>query len=159
MQLEQDRALRKQLEKLLSGGESHSGFDEAVNDFPAASRGVRICDAPHSAWELVEHLRIAQNDILEFCRNPRHESPDWPRGYWPKSPSPPETSGWENSVKRFQKELREFIGLISDPANDLFQPIPHAPEKQTLLREALVLADHNSYHVGQIFTLRKMVQK
>jgi len=112
--------------------------------------------APHSAWELLEHLRIAQWDMLEFSRNPKHVSPGWPDGYWPKSAEPENATAWEHSVKSFRLDLKAMRELISDPKSDLFTPFPHR-EGQTLLREALQMADHNAYHVGELIFLRRVL--
>ena len=112
--------------------------------------------APHSAWELLEHLRIAQWDMLEFSRDPKHVSPDWPSGYWPKSAEPDSPTAWDHSVKAFQRDLKAMRELVSDPESDLFTPFPHG-KGQTLLREALQMADHNAYHVGELIFLRRVL--
>jgi hypothetical protein len=149
-------ALREHVFNLLSGKDAHIDFNEAVADFPRELCGKRVPPAPHSAWELLEHLRIAQWDILEFSRDPKHVSPKWPDGYWPPTAEPPAPDSWANSVRQFQDDLDSMRKLVSDPARDLFARIPHG-EGQTLLREALVLADHNSYHLGQLVFLRKLL--
>jgi DinB superfamily len=151
-----DRALREHLINLLRGGGAHAGFDKAVSRMPAKLRGTKPDGAPHSAWELLEHMRLAQWDILEFSRNPKHVSPEWPDGYWPKSAAPPDETAWENSVKQFRADLEAMEKLVEDPATDLFARIPHG-EGQTILREALLVADHNAYHVGELVFLRRLL--
>ncbi|HEV2288052.1 MAG TPA: DinB family protein [Candidatus Acidoferrales bacterium] len=151
-----DKTLRALLVKLLEGGGAHIKPGEALADFPEAKRGIRAGNSPHTAWQLFEHLRIAQWDILEFSRNARHVSPKFPEGYWPSSEMPPSATAWETSVKAFGRDLQEMQELVSNPKTDLFARIPHG-DGQTILREALVLADHNSYHLGQLVLLRKML--
>jgi hypothetical protein len=119
-------------------------------------QGKKPAGAPHSAWQLLEHLRIAQSDILEFSRNPQHVSPNWPEGYWPSSETPPNARAWAESVAAFERDRKEFMALVQDPKFDLFQRFPHG-EGQNLLREALLVASHNSYHLGQLVFLKKML--
>ena len=151
-----DQSLRQHLLELLKGGNAHMDFDAAVADFPAASRGVRPPGLPHSAWELLEHLRIAQWDILEFSRNPKHVSPLWPGGYWPANPAPPDAAAWEKSVQAFRSDLAEMRRLVEAPETDLYARIPHG-DGQTILREAMLVADHNAYHLGQLVLVRKLL--
>jgi len=148
--------LRKHLVELLTVEHAHPGVDSAVKDVPKAIRGVRPNGSPHSLWELLEHLRIGQWDILEFSRDAKHVSPPWPAGYWPKSPAPASDDEWDKSVNAFRHDLREMAALVSDEKNDLFAKIPHGTG-QTLLREALLVADHNAYHLGQFVLLRKQL--
>jgi hypothetical protein len=150
-------ALREHILNLLSGKGAHIDFDQAVADFPTEFYGKRVASAPHNAWQLLEHLRIAQWDILEFSRDPKHVSPQWPDGYWPETEEPPTADAWEKSVRQYKNDLDSMRKLISDPARDLLARIPHG-EGQTLLREALVLADHNAYHLGQLVFLRKLLE-
>jgi hypothetical protein len=154
--MDPNQSLRKEVDRILSGKGAHADFDAAVAGLPPKLRGVRLEGAPHSAWELLEHLRIAQWDMLEFSRDPKHVSPDWPDGYWPKSAEPDSATAWENGVKGFQRDLKAMRELVSDPKSDLFTPFPHG-KGQTLLREALQLADHNAYHVGELIFLRRML--
>jgi hypothetical protein len=149
-------ALRKHLVELLRGGQAHLTFEDAINDIPVALRGQRPKGAAHSPWELLEHLRIAQWDILEFSRNPSHESPEWPDEYWPKSPEPPTRNAWKQSADAYRADLEAMIALVSDPKSDLFAEIPHG-DGQTMLREALLVADHNAYHLGQLATVKHQV--
>lgn len=149
-----DEALREQLRTLLDWGQAHLTFDDAVKDFPPALRGVRPPGAPHSAWELVEHLRLGLWDIVEFSRDAKHVSPPWPSGYWPESPAPPDAAAWDASVEAYRRHLRELAELV-DTA-DLFAPIAHGTG-QTILREAVLAADHNAYHVGQLVLVRRIL--
>jgi uncharacterized damage-inducible protein DinB len=149
-------ALRKHLLELLEGKGAHADFDSAVSGFPVAQAGEKPAGAPYTAWQLLEHMRIAQRDILEFSRNPKYVSPKWPEGYWPKTESPPAKADWTQSVRDFRADLKAMMKLVSDPASDLFARIPHG-EGQTLLREALLVADHNSYHLGQVVLLRRLL--
>ena len=147
--------LREQIVSLLHGGHAHVTFDDAVKDFPARLRGVKPAGAPHTAWQLLEHLRIALWDILEFSRNSKHVSPKWPEGYWPKTEKPPSDAAWKKSIASINKDLQAMQKLIENPKTDLHARIPHGTG-QSILREALLVADHNSYHVGQLVLLRRL---
>jgi len=149
-----DQALRQHLVFLLKGGGAHVHFADAVEGFPEAKRGAFIAGLPHTGWQLLEHARIAQWDILEFSRNPKHVSPGFPEGYWPKTPVPADDAAWVKSFEAFQKDLQEMINLVKNPKTDLCAKIPHG-DGQTILREALLLADHNAYHLGQLVDLRR----
>lgn len=149
-------SLRSQLVDAMRGHHAHIDFDAAVKDFPIESAGAKPGGAPHSAWQLLEHMRIAQEDILEFSRDAQHQSPPWPEGYWPETDAPPDEKAWRASVKAFQKDARELDTLLQDAQRDLFQPFEHG-SGQTLLREALLVASHNSYHLGQLVFLKKML--
>lgn len=151
-----DKSLRDHLVKLLSSTEAHADFESAVKDIPEDARGKRPKGADHSPWELLEHLRIAQWDIVEFSRNQKHESPKWPEGYWPKEKAPADEKAWEKSVRAFKHDLKEMVELVRDEKTDLFVKIPHG-DGQTVLREALLLADHNAYHVGQLVLVRRLL--
>ncbi len=151
-----DSSLRKHLVDLLTGQNAHANFESAIKDVPPGIRGVRPPGAEHSLWETLEHLRIAQWDILEFSRDPGHVSPEWPSGYWPASPAPAEDKEWDRSVQSFRDDLRAMAALVEDESNDLHATIPHG-SGQTLLREALLVADHNAYHVGQFVQLRQLL--
>jgi len=148
--------VREQVTKLLSGGQAHLTFDDVIKNFPAKLRGVKPSGAPYSAWQLLEHLRIAQWDILEFSRNPKHVSPSWPEGYWPKTEEPPSDGAWKKSIQAIQKDLKAMQKLVENPKTDLYAKIPHGTG-QNILREALLIADHNSYHVGQLLLLRRLL--
>jgi hypothetical protein len=151
-----DSALRKHLVELLRSRGAHADFDEAIEGLPEALRGARAKDLPYTPWRLLEHLRLAQWDILEFSRNPKHKSPEWPEGYWPQGDAPPNAGAWDASVAAFRRDLGEMEKLVRDPAHDLFAPFPWG-QGQTLLREAMLIADHNSYHVGQLILLRRVL--
>ena len=151
-----DSALREQLVQLLRGGHAHAVFDDAIRDIPLDRIGARPTGAPYSAWELLEHMRIAQNDILEFSRSAEYVSPQWPEGYWPKSPAPERESQWNDSVIAFRRDLGAFEAMIQDPSQDLNRKFPWG-DGQTLLREALLIADHNSYHLGQLVLVRRLL--
>ncbi len=154
--MDKDAGLRKQLTELIKGGNAHADFKDAIKDFPAETRGKRPKGAPHSPWELLEHMRIAQWDILEFSRDAKHKSPKWPDDYWPKSPEPPDDKAWDRSVHAFCQDLQSMCDLVADASKDLYAAIPHG-DGQTLLREALLVADHNAYHLGQLVLVRRML--
>ena len=149
-----DAALREQLVALLKGGGAHVHFMDAVESFPEGKRGTYAQGLAHTGWQLLHHVRIAQWDILEFSRNGAHVSPEFPEGYWPKTPAPANDDEWNDAISAFKRDLREMIRLVENPRTDLYAPIPHG-QGQTILREALVLADHNSYHLGQLVDLRR----
>ena len=151
-----DKALREQLVNLLKEGNAHVDFNSAFKNLPAELRGKRPKGAEHSAWELLEHLRIAQWDILEFSRDPHHQSPEFPGGYWPDTPAPPNEAAWNKSIRSFRANLEALCELVADESTDLFAKIPHG-DGQTILREALVAADHNAYHLGQAVLLRRLL--
>jgi hypothetical protein len=152
-----DSALRKELVQLLDGGGAHVRFSDALADFAADKRGVFAEGLPHTGWQLLEHARIAQWDILEFSRNAKHVSPNFPDGYWPKAPVPPDDAAWNKSVRAFQRDLREMIALVSNPRVDLHALFAWG-DGQTVLREALLIADHNAYHLGQLVDLRRALK-
>jgi hypothetical protein len=150
-------SLRKHLADTLRMKGAHVTFDEALSDFPVGLRGAKPPGAPHSAWELLEHMRIAQEDILDFSRNPKYRDKNFPDDYWPATEAPPSEEAWEKSVQQFQSDLKQMQELIADTKHDLLARIPHG-KQQTLLREALLVADHNAYHLGQLVFLRKMLE-
>jgi hypothetical protein len=151
-----DQSIREHVLYLLRGGGAHVAVEQALKDFPEVLRGKEHRGAPHTAWQLLEHMRIAQWDILEFSRNPKHVSPQFPEGYWPATKAPPTARAWNESVKGFRDDLHAMQALVEDPATDLYVRIPHG-EGQTVLREALLAADHNAYHLGQFVLLRKLL--
>jgi hypothetical protein len=150
------KQLREHLLDLLNGGGAHARFDDAVKDLPEPLRGVPPKGFPHSAWMLVEHLRLAQSDILEFSRSSKHTSPEWPKGYWPKTEAPPSTASWNRSIQQFRKDLKAMQHLVANPKTELYARIPWG-DGQTILREALLLADHNAYHVAQLIDVRRLL--
>jgi len=150
------KQLREHLLYLLDGGGAHARFNDAVKDMPERSRSVKPDGLPHSAWMLLEHLRIAQRDILEFSRNSKHASPKWPEGYWPKTQAPPSPAAWNKSVQQFRKDLKAMQDLVANARTDLYARIPWG-DGQTILRQALLLADHNAYHIAQLIDVRRLV--
>jgi hypothetical protein len=151
-----DKVLRQHLLYLLRGGGAHLNFEAAIAGLPVKLRGVKPEGLPFTPWRLLEHMRIAQWDILEFSRNPEHVSPKFPTSYWPQRDAPPGATAWERSVKAFRGDLRAMQALVANPSTDLFAPIPHG-DGQTILREALLVADHNAYHLGQFVMLRRLL--
>ncbi len=149
-----DNALRQHVVSLLNSGDAHANFDAAVKDMPSALRGKKPEAAEHSPWQVLEHLRIALWDILEFARDAKHKSPEFPQGYWPGALSPPDDAAWDKSTAGFRADLEALIKLVSDEKTDLFAKIPHG-DGQTVLRQALVAADHNAYHLGELVLLRR----
>jgi hypothetical protein len=156
MTTSEQAALREHVLYLLGGGGAHLDFEAAVAGLPAELRGAKPPGLPHTPWRLLEHLRLAQWDILEFSRNPKHVSPVFPDGYWPRGDAPPDPAGWDRSIESFRADLQAMQNLVADPANDLLARIPHG-QGQTLLREALLVADHNAYHLGQLVTVRRLL--
>jgi hypothetical protein len=153
---DRDASLREHLLKLLTAEQAHVNFDSAIKNLPVELRGTRPKGADHSPWELLEHLRIAQWDILDFSCNPNYKALEWPAGYWPATAAPPDEKAWNKSVRAFRRDLKAFCALISDPATDVYARIPHG-DGQTILREAMLIADHNAYHVGQLVLVKKML--
>jgi hypothetical protein len=151
-----DKALREHLLYLLQGGGAHAKFEDVMASWPATLYGKKVENLPYSAWMLLEHMRIAQWDILDFSINPKYKALDWPSGYWPKSEAPPSPQAWKNSIRLFEKDLKSMEDLVSSPKTDLYAKIPWG-DGQTILREALLVADHNGYHLGQLVTLRRLV--
>ena len=151
-----DQSLRKHLIELLDGGHAHSSFDQVIKDFPAKFRGEIPHGLPHSAWMLLEHMRITQWDILDFSRNPKYKGLKWPAEYWPKNPAPASVVEWETSVQAFQQDLDAMKKLVADPKTDLFAKFPWG-EGQTVLREAMLVADHSAHHLGQIIDVRRLL--
>lgn len=156
MATDNDSDLRQQLAGLLKGKGAHLAFDEVIHDWPVEARTRTPHGAPHSAWQLLEHMRIAQRDILDFCVKPDYIEPCFPDDYWPSDDEVPDGGAWTNSVKQFVNDLEQIQRLVADPQTDLHAKLPHGTG-QTVLREALVVADHNAYHVGQLVLLRGLL--
>lgn len=152
-----DRALREHLLYLLGGGGAHVDFEAVIRDFPPEIINGRAENVPYTPWQLLEHMRIAQVDILEFSRNGAHVSPPWPEGYWPDEEKEADEAAWNRSVKAFRADLEAMKRLVEDPSTDLFAPIEHG-DGQTILREALLVADHNAYHLGVLVTLKRILK-
>jgi DinB superfamily len=151
-----DKVLREHVIELLNGRGAHSGFDDVVKNMPEKLRGVKPDGFPHSAWMLLEHLRLAQWDILEFSRNRKYKSPKWPEGYWPETEAPPSKAAWDESIRQFRKDLKVMQQLVANPKTDLYARIPWG-DGQTILREALLVADHNAYHLAQLVDVRRLL--
>ena len=153
--IDRDRSLREHICYLLRGGDAHIHFPDVVTGFPSDLINSRIGDLPYTAWQVLEHMRIAQWDILEFSRKANHVSPKFPEGYWPDPSSEADHTNWQKSVEAFNVDLQEMHDLVMNPATDLFTPIPHG-DGQTILRQALLVADHNAYHLGTLMTMKKI---
>ncbi len=149
-----DTALRAQLVALLEGGQAHARFEDVLRDWPDALRGAKPAGAAHSPWQVLEHMRIAQRDILEFSRNPHYRAMNWPDDYWPAGQAPGSVEDWDRSIAQIRLDLDALKALIEDSDADLYAPFAWG-EGQTLLREALLVADHNAYHLGEMMTLRR----
>jgi len=156
MKTESDSSLRQHLLYVLAGGGAHAKFEDVIDGIPARLRGKQVAGLPYTAWMLLEHMRIAQWDILEFSRHRKHVSPDWPQGYWPRISAPSSASVWSRSIRAFRKDLFAMQALVKSPRTDLHAPIPWG-DGQTILREALLVADHNAYHLGQLLLLRRLL--
>jgi hypothetical protein len=150
------RPLRDHLLYLLRGGGAHLSFDKAVAGVPPELRGATVPNLPHTPWRLLEHLRIAQWDIVEFCVNPAHVSPEWPAGYWPAGDGPPDGGAWDRAIAAYRADAGRMEALVADPRTDLYDPLPHG-DGQTVLREALLVADHAAYHLGQLIVVRRLL--
>jgi len=156
MTKDHEQSLRKHLLDLLAGGGAHAKFDDVIKGLPPKLRGEKPAKFPHTPWMLLEHLRLAQWDILEFSRNRKHVSPPWPAGYWPKKPAPANAAAWNKSIQQFRRDLKAMQRLVANPKTDLFARIPWG-DGQTVLREALLVADHNAYHLAQFVDVRRML--
>jgi DinB superfamily len=156
MKTNPDQAVRQHLLYLLKDGGAHAKFDDVIKSFPENHRGKKVQNFPHTAWMLLEHMRIAQWDILEFSRDPKHISPTFPDGYWPKTDAPPSDAAWTKSIQSFHKNLKAMEDLVSNPKTDLYAPLPWG-DGHTVLREAMLVADHNAYHLGQLVMLGRLL--
>lgn len=154
--MSEDIQLREHLVELLGGGHAHPEFERAIEGLPPALRGAKPKGLPHTPWRLLEHMRIAQWDILRFSIDPQHVSPAFPEGYWPAGDAPPDAEAWDRSIAAFRADLKAMIDLVTDPGTDLLRKLPHG-HGQTVLREALLVADHNAYHLGQLVTVRRLL--
>ena len=149
-------ALVAELTALLTAGNAHATFEQAVAELPPSVRNQAVPEVPYTIWHLVEHLRIAQADILEFCLNPGYVAPEWPAGYWPDKTKPVDEAGWQAALAAIHRDQQQFIALLENPATDLFTPLAHG-DGQTIFREALLIGDHNAYHTGEIVLLRRLL--
>jgi len=153
----EDDSLRKHVLFLLRGGSAHMSFDEFVNSFPADLCNRQVEGLPYTPWQVLEHMRLAQWDILEFSRDPDHLSPEFPKGYWPNPDDPGTPALWQKTIEEFRKDLQEMEALVENPATDLHAKIPHG-DGQTILREALLTADHNAYHLGALTVMARILK-
>lgn len=151
-----DRDLRDRVVALLRGGRAHVGFDRAVAGLPEPLRGQQPGGLPYSPWQQLEHLRICLWDMLGYTRDPKHVSPAWPDGYWPRRPAPPSRAAWDRSVRAYRADLRAFCRLVASPKTDLQAPLPHDREV-SVLHMALLAADHAAYHLGQLLVIRRLL--
>jgi uncharacterized damage-inducible protein DinB len=151
-----EAALRNLLARALAWEDAHVGFEKAVADIPVALRGKQPAGVPYSPWQLLEHLRITQHDILDFCRNPGYEEIAWPDAYWPRDPSPPSSAAWDDSIRRFREDRETLQALAADPEVKLDARIPHGTG-QTYLRELILVVDHSAYHIGQLVLMRRLL--
>jgi len=154
--MEKDQVLRDQLIEMLTGEHAHVNFDNAIKGIPEKLIGVRPDKIPYSIWQITEHIRITQWDILEFSRKEQHISPKWPQGYWPKNEAPQDISEWKESLRLIKNNRDSLIEMIADHNNDLLRPFPYG-QGQNLLREALLVIDHTSYHTGEIIVVRRLL--
>jgi len=154
--MESDKVVREQLLSLLRGGNAHMNFDQAVADFPIQNINSKPPNVSYTPWYLLEHLRIAQWDILEFICDPKHVSPTWPEGYWPPENEEADQAKWEKTISNFQADMETLQDMVVDQQVDLYAPIPNAPD-YTILREILLVADHNAYHIGEFAILRQVM--
>lgn len=152
----QDQSLRDHLKRLLDWGDAHADFDRVVAGVPAQAQGVRPEGLPYSLWQLLEHVRLAQADILDFCRNPQYKQPAWPDDYWPRTEAPPTADAWEQSVAAIRADRQALVEMIDDPGLNLFAEIGHGAG-QTYLREVLLVADHGAYHLGEMVAARRLL--
>ena len=148
--------LRKQLSSLLDWSDAHVSFDDIVEGLPVAARGKVPQGLPYSAWQLVEHMRLAQADILEFCVSRRYQEKQWPKDYWPAAPAPPTRKAWSASIACFRKDRRALQRLVTNPRSDLLAKVP-AGTGQTVLREVILAADHTAYHIGELVVVRRLL--
>lgn len=156
--MDKQKELRAHVVELLDGKSAHIDLKAGLKDFPLGKINKKLKHSPHSAWDMLEHIRLGQWDIVEFCRDAGHESPPWPEGYWPKKKHKGDEAAWKKSVRQVHKDLKRMRDMVADEKSDLLAKIPHG-DGQTLLREAMLLADHNAYHLGQIMTLKKAFEK
>ena len=155
---ETSETLRRQLIELLDGGHAHAGLKQIVADYPFELANRTIPGLPYTVWHLLEHLRIAQWDILEFIRNPQHVSPEWPAGYWPPRDKQADRAQWQETVEKVQADTQALLATVQNPETDLYADLPHAPG-YSVLREILVVCDHNAYHLGELSALKDVMSQ
>lgn len=155
--MNQDQALRHHLLNLLHVRQAHMTFEDAVADFPLKFMNVQPPSVPYTSWHLIEHLRICQWDILDYMRNPEYKEMQWPDDYWPSKDAQADQAAWDKTVSDFLRDLAAIEAIVRDPKTDLFAPIPHGYDGHTILREVMLVADHNAYHVGELGILRQVM--
>ena len=155
--MDTDAEVRKQLRALLTGGNAHMTFDEAVAQFPVDRINTRPPHVPYTPWHLLEHMRLSQWDILDFIRNPQYVSGQWPDDYWPPKDAMADQAIWEKTLASFYADQRALLEILEDPSVNLYEPIPHG-QGQTILREIQLVADHNAYHTGEFAILRQVME-
>jgi hypothetical protein len=153
-----DTELRNQLVKMLTVQQAHMGLEQAIKNFPAKDFNTRPPNVEYTFWHLMEHLRITQWDILDYCRNSNYQSIQWPRDYWPAKDATTDEKGWQHTLDQFKADLSELVAIAKNPQTDLYAPIPHGSDGHNILREILVVADHNAYHIGEFGILRQVVK-
>ncbi|MEO6820809.1 MAG: DinB family protein [Ginsengibacter sp.] len=153
--MEKKNIITEELISLLRKGNAHVSLDDALQEIPPTNINMRPGELPYSIWELAAHIRITQWDIVQFCKDPKHQSPAWPEGYWPKEKNPTKKE-WDKCLEQISIDREEMIGLINNSGDNLFEPFSHG-DGQSLFREALVLADHNSYHTAEIIVVRRLL--
>lgn len=157
MAKKEDDKLRKELLWLLDGKGAHADFEEAIAEIPQKYYGAPVKGLPYTLWRILQHMKLSQRDIIEYIKNPNYEELEWPEGYWPQEKSPPSSAAWDKSVDQIRDDLQELKDLVENPKTKLLEPIPHIKKGPTILHEIFLVADHNSYHVGQIILLRGML--
>jgi hypothetical protein len=150
--------IREQLVNMLSKQQAHMTLEDAVKNFPAKDYNTRPLNVEYTFWHLLEHLRITQWDILDYCRNPNYKEIQWPRDYWPAKDATTDAAGWQKTIEQFQADRAALVAIVKDPKTDLYAAIPHGSDGHTILREILVVADHNAYHIGEFGILRQVVK-
>jgi|SRR5262245_5638461 len=157
VQMQNDQIVRDHVLYLLRGGGAHLSFEDFVKAFPAELGNKKLEGLPYTAWQVLEHMRLAQWDILEFSRDKSHVSPEFPKGYWPGSDDLGSAQQWQQTVEKFRSDLKQMEELVADPGTDIYQKIPHG-DGQTILREALLIADHNAYHLGALAVMNRLIK-
>ncbi len=151
-----EEVLRKQLVAALEGGHAHAEFDDVIKKLPADLRNAKVPNVPYTLWHLLEHIRLAQWDILDFIRNPEYKSMPWPEGYWPDPDAEADEKAWKKTIADFHKDRKELTELMTDPKTDFYGKIPHG-SGQHILREILLVVDHTAYHLGEFLVMRRML--
>ena len=155
--MKDDQALRQQLANLMLKRQAHMLFEDAVADFPEAHINSQLPGVDYSFWHLLEHIRICQDDILDYIRNPNYEALDFPAGVWPAQDAVTDMAGWQETIRQFYADRQALVAIIEDPDTDFYTPIPHGWDGHNILREIFIVADHNAYHIGEFAILRQVM--